>query len=266
MRQRGELGQEGVSRGGGHDLVDGGRRRQIREVGGGGRRGLSAPGEPRDDDGATEVHRCQVSRRCARPKKWKKLRGWIVVLPGIREPNSLWASRRASGGPTGSRRRRFATCTRSTLPSYGGRCVGSGWRRTKWPTRRQEVFVVVHRRLRSFEGRSALRTWLFQIARHVAQHHHRSEQRRDRRIAALAERDADRVEASSRLEAPPALHLLLGRLDEDKRHAFVLARLEGMTDEGGGARARPQGAHRVLALAGRSPAARAAGGGKIGGR
>src|SRR5512142_2005157 len=35
----------------------------------------------------------------------------------------------------------------------------------------QEVFVVVHDRLPTFEGRSTLRTWIYGIARRVARDH-----------------------------------------------------------------------------------------------
>src|ERR1044071_899212 len=41
----------------------------------------------------------------------------------------------------------------------------------------QEVFLVVHRRLPEFEGRSALNTWIYAIAYRVAQ----SQRRRARR-------------------------------------------------------------------------------------
>ena len=43
----------------------------------------------------------------------------------------------------------------------------------------QDVFLVVHRRLGDFEGRSTVRTWLFGIARRIA---------RDRRRAAARQR------------------------------------------------------------------------------
>src|ERR1041384_5180517 len=44
----------------------------------------------------------------------------------------------------------------------------------------QDVFVVVHRRLAEWEGRAAITTWLFAIARRVASTHRRrrSEERR----------------------------------------------------------------------------------------
>src|SRR5512146_2625141 len=53
----------------------------------------------------------------------------------------------------------------------------------------QDVFVVVHRRLPEFEGRSAVTTWLFAIARRVACAHRRRGGR-DTRTEPLADEPA----------------------------------------------------------------------------
>ena len=38
----------------------------------------------------------------------------------------------------------------------------------------QEIFMVVHRRLRHFEGRSSIRTWVSGIVLNVVRHHRRN--------------------------------------------------------------------------------------------
>ena len=43
----------------------------------------------------------------------------------------------------------------------------------------QDVFLVVHRRLSTFEQRSALRTWLYGIVRHVVLDHRRRWRRKE---------------------------------------------------------------------------------------
>ncbi|HMI93610.1 MAG TPA: sigma-70 family RNA polymerase sigma factor [Polyangiales bacterium] len=111
---------------------------------------------------------------------------------------------------------------------------------------RQEVFIVVHRRLCEFEGRSSLGTWLYRIALHVASDHRRRAYQRREQLAgsestaaalALAEPRAagegDRDGGGARdpvhgLEQRELLeHALraLDQLDPDKREAFVLAEL-----------------------------------------
>lgn len=100
----------------------------------------------------------------------------------------------------------------------------------------QEVFVVVHRRLGDFEGRSAAKTWLYGIVRRVVADHRRTLRRKPLGTAPEAEAlDA----ASSPEEGPEAsaqqaervrlLHQLLMQLDEAKREVFILAELEGLT-------------------------------------
>jgi RNA polymerase sigma-70 factor (ECF subfamily) len=100
----------------------------------------------------------------------------------------------------------------------------------------QEVFIVVHRRLDDFEGRSAVRTWLYAITMRVAYNHLRRHRRRGA-LAPVARESAEPVadEASdpeahaSRTEAGRVLYGLLDRLDADKRAVFVLADIEGLT-------------------------------------
>ena len=65
----------------------------------------------------------------------------------------------------------------------------------------QDVFIVVHRRLREFDGKHALSTWLFAIAYRVACDH----RRKHRRVSSL------------------------DPLDDEKRALIVLAELEEQT-------------------------------------
>ena len=98
----------------------------------------------------------------------------------------------------------------------------------------QEVFVVVHRRLPSFEGRSTLRTWIYEIARRSALAHAR---RRDSQPTSGAATDAaclvaETLSPEARLQRGQALSWLqaaLARLNDEQREAFVLYELEELT-------------------------------------
>jgi RNA polymerase sigma-70 factor (ECF subfamily) len=103
----------------------------------------------------------------------------------------------------------------------------------------QEVFIVVQRRMADFDGRAAMRSWIFGILVNVVRHYRRSFQRKDARCVSL-EQDAaqevagvsgnlspsDHVEHAERIRL---LETLLGQLDEDKRTLLVLSELEGWT-------------------------------------
>jgi RNA polymerase sigma-70 factor (ECF subfamily) len=91
----------------------------------------------------------------------------------------------------------------------------------------QETYLRAFRALDSFEGRSTARTWLLGIARRVCADHIRAAQRQRRVTARLA-------------TAPPAAtvpdhaglvgaHDLLSRLPEDRRGAFVLTQVLGLS-------------------------------------
>jgi RNA polymerase sigma-70 factor (ECF subfamily) len=102
----------------------------------------------------------------------------------------------------------------------------------------QEVFLVVHRRLGDFEGRSSTKTWLYGIVRRVVADHRRTLRRKPALTAcpppgsdleALPGYEQDPEASVEHAERVRLLHRLLGELDEDKREVFVLAELEGLT-------------------------------------
>jgi len=94
----------------------------------------------------------------------------------------------------------------------------------------QDVFIVVHRRLPEFDGRS-LRGWLYAIAVRVASDHRRGAAQR--RTAPLPETLVDPRPDPARVselgESVRLLHELLGELDEPKRTVFVLGELDELS-------------------------------------
>ncbi len=95
----------------------------------------------------------------------------------------------------------------------------------------QDVFVVVHRRLSEFEGRSAITTWLFAITRRVAASHRRRRQPAvvDPIVLPEVASPADPFDDVLRRQAADAIAAILDHMDEDRRLVFVLVELEQMS-------------------------------------
>jgi RNA polymerase sigma-70 factor (ECF subfamily) len=98
----------------------------------------------------------------------------------------------------------------------------------------QEVFLVVHRRLRDFEGRSSHKTWLYGIIRRVISEQRRTLRRKPAHSAgheleAMRSPEHGPEASAEHAERVRLLHRLLGDLDESRREVFILAELEGLT-------------------------------------
>ena len=98
----------------------------------------------------------------------------------------------------------------------------------------QEVFIVVHRKLPEFEGRSTPKTWLYGIALRVARAHRTKARRSDEPIGTEVERmrapgSTHPDEIAENAEAARLVDALLEGLEYDQREVFVLAELEELS-------------------------------------
>jgi RNA polymerase sigma-70 factor, ECF subfamily len=96
----------------------------------------------------------------------------------------------------------------------------------------QEVFVVIHRRLAGFEGRSSLKSWIFGIVARISSEERRSAKRHPERELPedlMASERFDPYEATAQAQAKKLVYDLLDSLDDGKRSVFILAELEQMT-------------------------------------
>ena len=98
----------------------------------------------------------------------------------------------------------------------------------------QEVFVIVHRKLSTFDTTATVRTWLFGIARRVAADHRKRAHVRRETLAAPSELDVNLARTSDESDglelrrARAVLDEILDELDDAKRAVFVLFELEEM--------------------------------------
>jgi RNA polymerase sigma-70 factor (ECF subfamily) len=96
----------------------------------------------------------------------------------------------------------------------------------------QDVFMVVHRRMSEFEGRSSPRTWVVGIAVRVASDYRRSVRRQGERAPldeGLVDPSPGPADKTARAQGLQLIHRVLPLLEESQREVFVLVELEQLS-------------------------------------
>ncbi len=100
----------------------------------------------------------------------------------------------------------------------------------------QDVFVIVHNKLSTFESRSSVSTWLFTICRSVARERRQRAQRERSRLHDVSideevDLRADVARAAEHNERLAQLEGLLAQLEVEQRNVFILFEIEKLTGE-----------------------------------
>ena len=98
----------------------------------------------------------------------------------------------------------------------------------------QDVFIIVHRKLPEFAGRSKVTTWLYGICFRVASERRRAVPRPqlgEHEAAAFIGRQADPGALAEQRQGLALLERVLDRLPDEQRAVFCLFELEGMTGD-----------------------------------
>ena len=93
----------------------------------------------------------------------------------------------------------------------------------------QETYLRAFAALHRFEGRSSLRTWLLSIARRVCADALRSRRRRLTLVRTSSVAGLEVSDGADRVAEQAAVTDLLRRLDRERREAFVLTQLLGLS-------------------------------------
>lgn len=93
----------------------------------------------------------------------------------------------------------------------------------------QDVFVIVHRRLSEFEGRSQLRTWIYGVALNVARSYRRKLARARSSVDTLTANESTPDRDAAQTQALQIVDETLQAMDVEKREMFVLKEIEELT-------------------------------------
>jgi RNA polymerase sigma-70 factor (ECF subfamily) len=148
----------------------------------------------------------------------------MIVIPGQRDGDdaTVWALAARSGDPHAQAA--FVRTTQAEVWRFAAALVDPA----SADDLTQETYLRAFRALAGFEGRSSARTWLLGIARRACADHLRGVVRRrrlDRRMAA----DAATGQAQSDPAGQIAAAELLQRLPGERREAFVLTQVLGLS-------------------------------------
>lgn len=126
----------------------------------------------------------------------------------------------------------FAQIFRETAPFVWRALRRLGVRESDAEDLLQEVFLLVHRKLPEFEGRSSLRTWIYGFCVRKALDYRRLARiRREVATESMPERASD-IDADRQLgvrQACDRLDAILDALDDSQRVVFVLFELEQLS-------------------------------------
>jgi RNA polymerase sigma-70 factor, ECF subfamily len=98
----------------------------------------------------------------------------------------------------------------------------------------QEVFIVVHGRMETFEGRSSLRSWVMGVAHNVVRDYVRKRANRpagdhlesDQQIQAADDGPAEAIEKK---RAALLLDEILSKMNDEQREVFILSEIEQLS-------------------------------------
>lgn len=156
----------------------------------------------------------------------------MEVKAGFHSPAMSPSLATAGAGPSPSRE--FLEVYRAHFPFVWRSLRRLGVAPANLDDASQEVFLVVHRRLPEFEGRSSLRTWIFGITLRVAAEFRRKAARGPALSAGdstawLADQGPSPLEVAERHDEARLLEAALAALPDERRAILVLAELEGFT-------------------------------------
>lgn len=102
----------------------------------------------------------------------------------------------------------------------------------------QEVFIAVHRQLPTFEGKCAIKTWVYSIAYNYISNYRRTKKRKGMGRAInsdvmdpndLIDTGLNQFGIYKQAEAKKILNSLISQMDKEKAEVFVLHELEEMS-------------------------------------